>query len=88
MQLTDMHPEMTSYIHHPVLGDLRVESSESGELEEVFFPNGSPLCAVIVEEYGDEIEQLVFEDEPIDPDLELDEERHLVILSPRTNHLC
>lgn len=79
---------MTSYIHHPILGDLRVETDKLGKMDEVFLPTGHFLCSSIVEEFTDELEQLIFEHEPIEPEIGYDEQTDILRLTPVPNYPC
>jgi len=76
---------MTTYITHQVLGPLRVDHEE-GEME-AFFPSGHPLCAALLEEYGNEILSLARGDDSFESELDFDEDEQEIRLSPSSVYL-
>jgi hypothetical protein len=71
---------MSTYVHHPLLGPLRLEHTEKGILDSAYRPDGQLLCAELVSRYEESLLSLEELEDPLE--LYFNEQFQELSLSP------
>ena len=57
---------MSTYVHHPLLGPLRLEHTEKGAIDSAYHPDGQLLCAELVNRYEESLLSLEDLEDPLE----------------------